>query len=161
MGQIVELLRERSLRARDDVDTFLDAVAFNWIIAGTDAHAKNYSVLHARGGAVRLAPLYDLASFLPYAGHGLRKLTLAMKIGGTYRLHDVGAHEWTKLAREVGRDPEALRARVAEMCRAIPDHAARLLATAREDGLTHPVLSELVASISERARACARALTLT
>lgn len=73
-----------------------------WVIAGTDAHA-NYSVLIGRGGELRLAPLYDIASFLPYVGHGLRKLKLAMKIGGTYRLREIGVHAWDKLAKELGR----------------------------------------------------------
>jgi hypothetical protein len=26
-----------------------------------------------------------------------------MKIGGTYRLHDIGVHTWQKLATDVGR----------------------------------------------------------
>ena len=38
---------------------------FNWLIAGTDAHAKNFSLLIAPGPQIRLAPLYDLASALP------------------------------------------------------------------------------------------------
>ena len=37
---IVELLRANSSNAAEDVRTFLDSVAFNWIIIGTDAHAK-------------------------------------------------------------------------------------------------------------------------
>ena len=45
----------------EDVQSFVDATAFNWLIAGTDAHAKNYALLLGGSGAVRLAPLYDLA----------------------------------------------------------------------------------------------------
>src|SRR5690606_30993319 len=37
---IVSLLREHSSAAREDVRTFVDALTFNWLIAGTDAHAK-------------------------------------------------------------------------------------------------------------------------
>jgi serine/threonine-protein kinase HipA len=40
---------------------FFDALMVNWLICGTDAHAKNYSLLLA-GRQVRLAPLYDVAS---------------------------------------------------------------------------------------------------
>ena len=47
------------------VRRFADALAWNWIIGGTDAHAKNYSLLLS-GSDVRLAPLYDIASALPY-----------------------------------------------------------------------------------------------
>jgi serine/threonine-protein kinase HipA len=56
---------------------FFDALAWNWLIAGTDAHAKNYSLLLA-GGQVRLAPLYDIASALPYEHE--RGLRFAMKL---------------------------------------------------------------------------------
>jgi len=155
---IATLVRERSRSSQEDLDTFLGALAFNWVVAGTDAHAKNYSVLIGRGGDLRLAPLYDIASFLPYAKHGLRKLTLAMKIGGTYRLHEIGVRAWQKLATEVGRDPEDERARIAAMCEALPDLCAGVYERAKADGLSHRGVPELTARIQERARACARAL---
>ena len=63
---IVELLRTYSSRPTDDVWTFVQALALNWLIGGTDAHAKNYSVLIGAGGRARLAPLYDIASTLTY-----------------------------------------------------------------------------------------------
>jgi serine/threonine-protein kinase HipA len=40
------------------VQSFVDANIFNLLIAGTDAHAKNYALLLGGGGAVRLAPFY-------------------------------------------------------------------------------------------------------
>ena len=54
----------RSWAADDAVWRFADALIWNWLIAGTDAHAKNYSLLLAED-QVRLAPLYDVASALP------------------------------------------------------------------------------------------------
>ena len=69
---------------------FADALIWNWLIAGTDAHAKNYSLLLA-GGQVRLAPLYDIASALPYGTHE-RKLRFAMKIGGDYGVVPAAQH---------------------------------------------------------------------
>ena len=47
---------------------FADALIWNWIVGGTDAHAKNYSLLLS-ADQVRLAPLYDIASGLPYGTH--------------------------------------------------------------------------------------------
>lgn len=155
---IATLLQERSRSAQADVDTFLGALAFNWIVAGTDAHAKNYSVLIGRGGELRLAPLYDIASFLPCAKHGLRKLTLAMKIGKTYRLHEIGVDVWGRLAKEIGRDPEEERERIALMCAALPDLCAIVYERAKGDGLSHRGLPELTQEIQRRARACARVL---
>lgn len=50
-----------------DVERFLKANMFNWLIGGgTDAHAKNYSFLIDAGDEIRLAPLSDLSSQLPY-----------------------------------------------------------------------------------------------
>ncbi len=36
--------------ARDAVRDFLNAIAFNWLICGTDAHAKNYALLFTDAG---------------------------------------------------------------------------------------------------------------
>ena len=81
------------------VERFFDALVWNWLIGGTDAHAKNYSLLIANG-QVRLAPLYDVASTLPYGTHE-RKLKLAMKIGGDYRVAPLH-NNWGKAAAEMG-----------------------------------------------------------
>src|SRR3546814_16178066 len=67
------------------VEAFVDALAFNWLVAAPDAHAKNYALL-LEGPQVRLAPLYDIASALAYPDFHLPKLKMAMKIGGYYRL---------------------------------------------------------------------------
>jgi hypothetical protein len=79
---IVDLLRANVPGPRHDRDlaTFLDALILNWLIGGTDAHAKNYSILIGGGGLVRPAPLYDLASVLAYADVDPRKAMLAMKV---------------------------------------------------------------------------------
>jgi len=60
--------RDASQSRRRCCLALIDALAWNWLIAGTDAHAKNYSLLLA-GNDVRLAPLYDVASALPYGMH--------------------------------------------------------------------------------------------
>jgi serine/threonine-protein kinase HipA len=76
-ARIAALLREHSTQAEEDVAAFFDALAFSWLTAGTDAHAKNYSVLHSAGGRVRLAPLYDLATALLHEGLDPERLRLA------------------------------------------------------------------------------------
>jgi serine/threonine-protein kinase HipA len=86
--QIIELLRHNVFprtATGEDVSRFVDALAFNWIIGGTDAHAKNYSVLLA-AGQVRLAPMYDVASTIVYDDLYVPRLRMAMKIGGEYRM---------------------------------------------------------------------------
>src|SRR4051794_8303644 len=58
--RVAALLRDAmpSRESAGAVRRFADALIWNWLIAGTDAHAKNYSLLLA-GDQVRLVPLYD------------------------------------------------------------------------------------------------------
>jgi serine/threonine-protein kinase HipA len=152
--EVVELLREHSREPLTDVLTFVDALAFSWLTAGTDAHAKNYSILIGAEGRIRLAPLYDLASALPYAANQLQKLKLAMSIGGRYRLREVGAYRWEKLASELKLSQDEVRARVQHMAAALPDLAVALLRRTRKEGLSHPVLASLVDALARRSAQC-------
>jgi serine/threonine-protein kinase HipA len=136
----------------------VDAIAFNWLIAGSDAHAKNYSILLAGGGQVRLAPLYDLASVLPYPKLDPHKVTLAMKLGGEYRLRLIGARQWHKLAAELRLDPARVRDRVRELAATIPDGAAAVRRRARESGLRHAVIERLADRLARRAAGCSKSL---
>jgi serine/threonine-protein kinase HipA len=153
---IAGILREHSRAPAEDIDTFVDALAFNWLIAGTDAHAKNYSFLIGVGGTIRLAPLYDIASALPYESMPEQKIKLAMKIGGKYRVRDIGPYAWQKCATELRLDPESVLAGVARMAAAIPDQVSALREREQEKGLSHPVVGRLVDAIAVRARRCAR-----
>lgn len=155
-ADIVDLLRQRA--PHEDANSFVDALIYNWLIAGTDAHAKNYSFLIGSGGKARLAPLYDVASALPYESIDLRKAKLAMKIGGTYRLREVGRPQWDKLALDIGSDADLVRARALAMAGAAPDEATSLLAKLGGEGLRSKVLDRLASAIAERARDCAALL---
>ncbi len=55
-------------------------VVLNSLLGNGDAHAKNFSVLHERSGALRLSPLYDLLSTLHYGDDHL-----AMSVDGVRR----------------------------------------------------------------------------
>jgi serine/threonine-protein kinase HipA len=94
-----------------EVSRFVDAPALNWLIAGTDAHAKNYSLLLVPG-QVRLAPLYDVASSLPYDEMYRPRLRLAMRIGSEYRVDAITGRHWAAFARLNGLDGAAVRRRV-------------------------------------------------
>jgi len=158
VAAIVELLRTQSSERADDTDTFIDAVGFNWLIAGTDAHAKNYSLLLSSGPRVRLAPLYDVASILPYDDFDMRKIKMSMKVGAEYRLQDVGLRQWRKLAQEVHIDEARLIDRVAAMAAQLPDAIADIRVAVQRDGLDQPVVERLEARLVERANECYQAL---
>ncbi len=155
---VVSLLREHSSASSDDVQTFVDSLVLNWLIAGTDGHAKNYGLLHGGGGRVRLAPLYDVASALPYPELDLRRLKLAMKVGGKYRVHEIGAREWRKMAVALSLGEERLVSRARDLASRIPDVIATLRKNARRDGLVDPVVDRLAREVASRARHCAKAI---
>jgi len=153
VADVVSLLREVSGEPDEDVATFVDSLAFNWLVGGTDAHAKNFSLLIGAGGRARLAPVYDMASVLPYQGAALHKVKLAMKIGGKYRLGEIGSHEWRKLAGTLRLDPDETVQRVRRIAEAIPDLSSTLVKRLRADGLAHSLLDRLGATMGARARA--------
>ena len=138
---------------------FVDALAFNWLIGGTDAHAKNYSLLIGAEGRARLAPLYDIASILPYE-FDVQKVRLAMKVGGTYRLRDVGAQQWRKLAADLRLNPDALLQRIRALAVMLPDHLADIRQAAETEGLDHPLMTRLSDALSDRAPSCIRAIDI-
>jgi serine/threonine-protein kinase HipA len=152
-ANIIELLRTYSTHRADDLDTFIAALGFNWLIAGTDAHAKNLSLLLS-GPSVRLAPLYDVASILPYDEFDMRKIKLAMKIGGEYKLSQIGLRQWQKFAREARVDAGALIERLIDMAKQLPDEVATARKRAHEEGLDAAIIERLLAQLIERAARC-------
>jgi serine/threonine-protein kinase HipA len=157
--QIGELLRRRTpvpAIATEDVGAFVEALGLNWVLAGTDAHAKNYSLLLSRR-QVRLAPLYDVASFLPYDAY-VPKLKMAMRIGGEYRVGRIEGRHWRRLADEVGLDGDAVVGRIGDLAAKLPG--------AMEEAASAPAVAELgselpgrlVEVVTARAVECERAL---
>lgn len=156
-SEVVRLLREAMppAPAEDAVRRFVDALAWNWLIAGTDAHAKNYSLLLA-GPEARLAPLYDVASALPYGAHE-RKLRLAMKLGGDYRLYP-DRDPWPTAAGELSLDVTTLADRVRELATLAPDAFADAVAAHEVTALDRPLPARLLDLVADRARRCRRLL---
>ena len=153
---IAELLREQSSNPEEDVQSFVDAIAFNWLIAGTDAHAKNYALLLGGGGAVRLAPLYDLASILPYQTINLQKAKLAMKIGGEYRLRNIRLRHWKRFATDLRLDESWLIGHIRTMAESLPNHATSIRNELEAEGLSHMTMTRLAQRLKARAASCLR-----
>lgn len=137
--------------AADAVARFADALIWNWLIGGTDAHAKNYSLLLA-GDQVRLAPLYDVASALPYATDE-HKLRLAMKLGDRYYLYP-RVNPWPRTASRLGLDGEALTARAIELAEAVPRAFAEAAAEESVEALESDLPGRLLELVTQRAADC-------
>lgn len=155
--EIAELFRrampgERSL---ETTRSFFDALVWNWVIAGTDAHAKNYSLVLS-GNQVRLAPFYDVASVLPY-GWPSQKQRLAMKFGGSYLLNPASS-PWVRLARDLGLASDELVSRARLLVQAAPDAFASAAADPEVRALNSSLPAKLGDLVATRAAACARLL---
>ena len=157
---IVELLRTYSGNAAEDVNTFMDSVAFNWLIVGTDAHAKNYALLIGAGSRVRLAPLYDLASVLPYPDIDIQRVKLSMKLGDEYRFRNIHRRHWQRAAEELRLDPERLIQRVNDLAAQMRDHVTEIQRQVAQEGINHPLVPKLADGLIRRAADCQRVLML-
>lgn len=133
-----------------------DALAFGWLLGATDGHAKNLGLLLS-ASQVRLAPLYDIASMLPYE-RDAKKLKLAMKIGGEYRFTAIGPRNWVKLADSLAIGPAVLLERARHLAAQLPDAIAD--AAAKEDvaALQSALPSRLLDRVAENAKRCRGAI---
>lgn len=155
---IATAIRSHCARPGEDLRTFVRAIALNWIIGGTDAHARNFSFLIGAGGEVRLAPLYDLASALPYPGQYAPRLKLAMKIGGEPRIGYIRARHWRRFAADAGLPADEVLGICESVAARAPDSCSDIAAAARAEGVNHPVMDELVTEVTANAAACAAGL---
>ena len=150
IAQIVSLLRRVSTEPEADVQRFLRANVYNWLIGGTDAHAKNYSLLIGAGDEVRLAPLYDLSSQLPYTGLIAQKV--AMKIGDHYEIGRVGLEDWQRVAQTCALEEEQVISWITEMAKALPDEIGAARDQALKDGLARSTITPLAQRLITHAR---------
>lgn len=106
---------------RSDTFRLFDALVYNWLLLATDGHAKNFSLLLS-GPQVRLAPLYDVASGLPYLHP--REARMAQKIGGERRPMFIKRRHWERAATAFGINPQAAHERIVTMIDRLPDALA-------------------------------------
>jgi serine/threonine-protein kinase HipA len=153
-AECVALLLQHSADPDADVGAFLDALALNWVLVGTDAHAKNFAVLIGPG-EVRLAPLYDIVSALPYPDwiHP-RRAKLAMRVGREYAVRKIEARHWRELAHRCDLDAGPVLERVAALAHDVPAAVGSAAATVRDEGLDHPIVSVMEEAIVRHARDC-------
>lgn len=134
------------------MQTFLDALALNWLIGGTDAHAKNFSLLLGAGGRVRLAPLYDIASRIAYDPWHPHELRLAMRIGDEYVLGRIQPRQWDELAKQLQLSTTPVWRRILDMAEALTEALKSTQEEVKAQELTDPVLDLLVERLSARAQ---------
>ncbi len=95
-------------------------VAFSYLVANGDLHAKNIAIRRRPDGLVELAPAYDLLADLPYTGDQ----HMALKLDG----RDLGLKRsvLVAFAGRFGVRPKAVHAVLDRLCDVAPAWVARL-----------------------------------
>lgn len=148
---IVSLLRRVSCAPEIDVDRFLQANMLNWLLGGTNAHAKHYSLLIGAGDEIRLAPLYDISSQLPYS-HAVPQ-RLSMKIGEHHEIARVNLADWRDLARACAISEDRMLGLLSRIARELPEHISAARDQAIADGLHEPIVTQLAKQLAAHVNA--------
>lgn len=134
VADIGALLQTLPLQDREiSTERFLKGLAFNVLIGGTDAHAKNYSLVLI-GPRAQFAPLYDVASAACYPQY--ERLRSPMTIGRHEKFLDVIDDDWKRVAKQLGIRPEQAIAWVEALRAEVPaafERAIRQLPQVRDE----------------------------
>lgn len=116
---------------RDAQRRFFEALVLNVAMLGTDAHAKNYSLL-LDGPSVRLAPLYDLGSHAAYPSADGSTLRGAMSVGDEYRFDGIGEAQFRDIGRSLDIAPDEATDRYRNITSGVAAAFAQAAATVEE-----------------------------
>jgi serine/threonine-protein kinase HipA len=151
LAQMIDVLRQWSAAPVEESLGLVAAAAFNWAIAGTDAHPRNYSVLIRAGTQVTLAPLYDIASALLLTRRrppiDPEDMQLAMTIGDRARIGGVDRAAWEREAKLDGLRPARVVERVTELLEQLPRAVELVAARAIAGGMDQQFVTRYVREI--------------
>lgn len=136
---IAELLARYAVDPLEEQRKLLRSVFVTVIVGNTDAHAKNFALLHPDEASASLAPLYDV---VPACEVTPETLVMGMRVGGRIRIDRVTAVELVEEARswgvperiareELDEATSLLRQGIREASDLYPDAGARHAAPAR------------------------------
>ena len=130
---------------------------FCQILAGsTDLHAKNMSVQLLPDGTYRFAPMYDVASFVPYAP--LHELSFSYQVDGSADFVDLcDEARWERYAKRLGLDEHRIVAEFRRLRAFVPK---RLLVRFADniDGPIGDMMAKSLKTFWERTIHCERKL---
>ncbi|MDQ8200304.1 type II toxin-antitoxin system HipA family toxin [Pelagicoccus enzymogenes] len=148
-----------SQRRLEDRDALINAIVFNYLILGTDAHAKNYSILHTAEGFI-LAPLYDIASFAPYV-KSPKDERLAMRIDRYYKVAQIRQRHFERMARSCNYPSKKLLASLEKLALAIPSACDQVGTAAIKEGLNATFIEKLVSTLRTRSQQALETIVAT
>lgn len=143
-----------------DRDRLMKTACLVYLLAATDAHAKNFSLLYSRGEnrpSMRLAPLYDIASTWPYPRRiPPQKMKLAMRIGRHYRMREIQPPHFEELAKACRYPADGLMAALQDLAQRLPDESVGLLKEIEVKGMVRSVLARLRDGLAAQCKATIR-----
>jgi serine/threonine-protein kinase HipA len=163
LAQMIALLRDWAADGTAEALRLVEGVAFNWMIAGTDAHPRNYSLMIRAESDVTLAPLYDIASalFLERTGTqgppvGTRRL--AMAVAGETLIGAIGRTHWEAEAKQSGLRGAVVIDRLTSLVAATPAAVDEVRDAALAAGIDERFVTRFVRDVTEQAKHSARVL---
>ena len=145
-----------------DRDRLMKTACFVYLLAATDAHSKNFSLLYNRGQSrpsMRLAPLYDIASAWPYPRRiAPQKMKLAMQIGRHYRLKEIQPRHFVELAKACRFPADSLLGMLKELAERLPDEGSAVMQETARSGVAGEVLTPLLDGLAAQCTATSQSL---
>jgi serine/threonine-protein kinase HipA len=145
---MTDLLKTGRYLSPEDALKLLDQVIFNILVANTDAHAKNYSMLFATEPT--MAPLYDVSSVL-FWDH-VNQYHAQNLAGRKRKPGDMARRHWDGIAQDAGLGTRGVRLRVQEMIDAMVAHRVEATeAVAKQPGASADMVEHLAQMIERNA----------
>lgn len=123
--KVRDVLYECSSDPVRDIEAFVRLLVVNAVLGNCDGHLKNLTVLRGTDwSSFALAPVYDIASTVVYGGLDRR---MAMRIGSTNKIDEVGRDDFLALAKELDVSPRMVRRLIEEVCEGVGGAASDVL----------------------------------
>ena len=153
-----DAIRRHSTDPDTDIRRFRDAILFAWATVNRDAHARNYSMLIAPG-SVRLSPLYDLGSALPFTRKKIGEVELAMRVGDDHTVYRSDAADALLGLAARLRLPAAGTLDAAEQVTATAPAAIRAAIESLPESTPLETAEQLAHRVQRRSENCLKAVT--
>ncbi|MDD5706101.1 MAG: HipA domain-containing protein [Kiritimatiellae bacterium] len=101
LERIGKRIRELSDVPGLDIQLFFERVLLNFLLGNGDAHLKNFSMLEAAGGGLRLSPAYDIVCSKVVVS---RELDCALTLNG--KQNEINMGDFEQFARTLGIHPK-------------------------------------------------------
>lgn len=145
--QCYKLIRNADFAKKADaLITYLQTIVFNFIIGNSDAHGKNFSLLH-KNGKYELSPLYDLVSTCIYE---TLSANMAMAIDGEYNPNKITKLHFLNLAKELEIKPNVMEKIINDLASNILKVVVELKKELQTQDLYSPIIDKIELLISKR-----------